>query len=278
MTQDDHRKARRTNACTRAAQRSLVDSFGLAALPGDAGRSATCNNTTGATMDDFTQKLVLNVVDKVVVGIPILLVGVWITKAIERFKNEQAILKEYQTLRDRTALQHLQRQIEELYSPLLGMVQYSQYVFSIFDQKKQHVTGNKRVELQRYFDEKYFLPLNAKMAELIRSKIYLIETDDLPDSFQHLLQHEAQFSCQHFLWKEANISSDEIRGLGWPMKLEQDVETCLSDLRRLYNAHLNRIKGESQLDIVGPAAKLAVAPDAAHSMSNVLSGDVAPRR
>jgi hypothetical protein len=164
-------------------------------------------------MDDFTQKIIVTVVDKIILGVPIIVIGLSITKIIERFKNEQAIQKEYQTLRDRASLQHLQRQIEELYSPLLGMIQYSQYVFNMFDQKSKSMSQDKQADFQRYFNEKYFLPINSQMANLIRSKIYLVETNNLPDSFQHLLKHEAQFSCQYYLWKEANISSDEIKGI-----------------------------------------------------------------
>jgi hypothetical protein len=193
-------------------------------------------------MDDFKQKIVLTIVDKFIIGIAILLAGFVISKAIERFKNEQAILKEYEVLRDKTTLQHLQRQIEELYSPLLGLIQYSIYVFSIFDQKQKNLPEEKQFELERYFNEKHFLSINSQIASLIRDKIYLIETEDLPESFQHFLQHEAQFACQYNLWKEMHISSDEIQGKGWPMSFEGDVKSSLDSLRKSYNEYLKRIK------------------------------------
>jgi len=195
-------------------------------------------------MDKFWEDIIKLLVDKVFIGVLILLVGYLITKAIEKFKSEQAIFKEYEVMRDKTALQHLQRQIEELYSPLLGLIQQSRVIFEVEKEKGQsRKTFNSEdySKTRDYFIEKYYLPLNAQIAELIRTKIYLLDTDEMPDSFHQFLKHESQFSTLHELWKDKHIRSEEIQGVEYPLSLEDDVKNSLNLLRKRYNFYLKRL-------------------------------------
>lgn len=194
-------------------------------------------------MDKFWEDIVKIFVDKVFIGILILLLGYLITKAIEKFKSEQAILKEYETMRDKTALQHLQRQIEELYSPLLGLIQQSRIVYEV-EQKKLPLksTPEDFSKTKDYFIEKYYLPLNDEMAKLIRTKIYLLDADEMPGSFHQFLKHESQFAALYNLWKDKGIRSDEIKGEKYPPSLENDVKNSLNSLRKRYNHYLKRLE------------------------------------
>jgi len=187
------------------------------------------------------QQLIVTVVDKLLIGTTVLIVGYFVTRAIERYRSDQARRKEFDVLRDKEALRHLQRQIEELYSPLFGPIKYSLNVFFIFDKKKQNLPADQRGELEQYFTEKHFLKINASMAELIRSKIYLIATPSIPQSFYDFLEHESTFAAQYMLWEERGISSDEIRGKGWPIAIEADVYSVLDRLRAEYNRLLLRV-------------------------------------
>lgn len=191
----------------------------------------------------FWEDIIKLFVDKVFIGILILLIGYVITKAIEKFKSEQAILKEYETMRDKTALQHLQRQIEELYSPLLGLIQQSRIVYEV-EQKKLPLksTPEEFSKTKDYFIEKYYLPLNDEMAKLIRTKIYLLDTDEMPESFHQFLKHESQFAALYKLWKDKGIRSDEIDGEEYPLPLENDVKNSLNELRKRYNHYLKRLE------------------------------------
>ena len=91
-----------------------------------------------------------------------------------------------QTARRREeARRHLQRQIEELYSPLLGLIQYGAAVNVIERQILPHgARDDVEGEVLRFIRERYYLPLNAQMIDLIRAKIYLLDTDAPPESFQ----------------------------------------------------------------------------------------------
>jgi hypothetical protein len=165
------------------------------------------------------------------------------TKELERLRAEQALFKEHQVLRGQTRLKHLQRQIEELYSPLLGLVQSTSIVYSIAQKKLfgPHPPPNS-AEIWRYFVESYFLPINAQIAELIRTKISLLETDELPASFTQFLEHQTHYECLHRLWKQLNVTSDEITGPKWPLEFEHDVRVTLQMLRRSYNEYRREIQ------------------------------------
>lgn len=215
-------------------------------------------------MTYFLEKILPVLIDKLAIGFLILVAGYYLNrllekyrleqnKALEGFKGEQnrvleelkgdeAIRKEYEVLRDKTALQYLQRQIEELYSPLLDSIQYSDIVYKIEKKRiPEGVRSKETAEIKRYFVETYYLPLNSKMAELIRTKIYLLDSDEIPDSFKQFLRHQAYYECLHNLWKDKGITSDEIQGGEWPSDFEADVRNTLNKLRRDYNEYLRQI-------------------------------------
>jgi|ERR1039458_3223729 hypothetical protein len=205
-------------------------------------------------MDDFSQRIILTVIDKLAIGILILVAGYYFNRLLEKFKleqnkaleilrGEQALRKEYEVLRDQTALKHLQRQIEELYSPLLGLIQYGNVVNQVERAKLPQARNSEDVARAcRYFVEKYYLPLNAQMSNLIREKIYLLDSDAIPDSYKQLLMHTAQFECLHNLWKDMGISSDDIAGIEYPKTFKVEVQDSLDKLRRSYNESISRLK------------------------------------
>jgi hypothetical protein len=97
----------------------------------------------------------------------------------------------------------LGRQIEELYGPLLGLIQYSRMVFDIGTKKlptdqQRHIdfarfTGRDD-EIWRFFVEGYFLPVNAQIRNLIRAKMHLLDGAVLPDSFAQFFVHARRAS------------------------------------------------------------------------------------
>jgi len=187
-------------------------------------------------------QLIVTVVDKLLVGLALLAAGYYVNKALEMHRNAQAIRKEGDVLRDKEALRHLQRQIEELYSPLLCLISYYCTVYELYQEEKRHVHDKDALDrLERYFKERCFLPINAQIAEVIRSKIYLVATPDMPKSFYDLLEHEATFATLDGLWKERNITSEQIPGKPWPASIENDVSKTLDELRARYNETLSRV-------------------------------------
>jgi hypothetical protein len=193
--------------------------------------------------ESFTQKVLLVLLDKFVIGLIALAAGFYVSKLLEKYKAQQARWKELELLRDTTALRYLQRQIEELYSPVVALIDHSQQIYNIAAQKVPSVhlrlqapTSDQEGEIWRYFVEQYFLPLNKQMAEIVRTKIYLLDRGEMPESFKAFLEHQVQYECLHKLWKEKGVPSDNIVGAGWPNDFAIDTR---ASLKRLMTEHEN---------------------------------------
>jgi len=150
-----------------------------------------------------------------------------------------------QKVREEARLLHKRRQIEEFYGPLFGLIQYGAAINEIEDARlpasARDEKGRPRDEeggkVIRFFREHYYLPLNMQITELIRTKIYLLDTDALPDSFTEFIKHAAQLDAFHRLWKEAEISTHGIKPIEYPAAFKTDVEITLNRLRREYNEY-----------------------------------------
>jgi hypothetical protein len=90
-------------------------------------------------------------------------------------------------------------------------------------------------QVMNYFKDRFFLPINSQIAELLRSKVYLLESSDIPDSFKSVISHQAQFESLHHLWKDEGISNlGIVTGTGWPRQFNSDVAITLQKLRKRY--------------------------------------------
>jgi hypothetical protein len=163
-----------------------------------------------------------------------------------------ATKKEEHARRQEATLKHLQRQIEELYGPLLGLIQHAGVVFEVAASRVPRTPGGavdqarfstRDADVWNYFTEGYFLPLNAQIESLLRKKIYLLESIELPPSFQEFFRHQAAFECLHRLWKEKGVDSSDFRSTGWPKEFETDVKSHLEELRRRHRQYLEWVGG-----------------------------------
>lgn len=150
--------------------------------------------------------------------------------------------------------QHLERQIEELYGPLWGLIQQSKVVYDVACQRLPSINGNidpgkfdkQESEIWNYWKDTFFLPINIQIAELLRTKVYLIESSEIPASFRDFLIHQAQFEVLHRLWKDKRIDSTQVHGIGWPPRFNSDVAESLGRLRTRYRDQLQHTGSQVQ--------------------------------
>jgi len=160
------------------------------------------------------------------------------------------LLNEKRKRREEAGLRHLQRQIEELYGPLHGLNQFLAAVNVIEWQrvppdrrdKNGRTIDDEGGRVIRFFTEHYYLPLNEQRMELIRTKVYLLDSDTIPKSFMDFIEHAAQLDCFHKLWKEFGIKTSRVPPIAYPAEFSSDVESTLNDLRREYNEYIRRMK------------------------------------
>jgi hypothetical protein len=158
--------------------------------------------------------------------------------------------REVAARRDSAAHDHLEHQIEQLYGPLLGLIQHAKMAFNVATKKLPTDADGKidfprfsdrDAEIWRYFIESYFLPVNAEIRKLIRSKMHLLEAGTLPKSFVDFFEHEVGFEALHRLWKEKGVDSLGISGKGWPKDLESDTQNVLNELLTRHQLFLRRL-------------------------------------
>jgi hypothetical protein len=158
--------------------------------------------------------------------------------------------REGEARRQEAALKHLQRQIEEFYGPLLGLIQRSRHVYATAC-KRLPTGADGRIDQARfsesdwqvwnYFTETYFLEINREIAALLNTKGYLMGVHAAPTSYRDYLQHQVEQEALHRLWKERGISSLSTQGAGWPLQFEPDVREALTIVTNKYSDYLRRI-------------------------------------
>lgn len=158
--------------------------------------------------------------------------------------------------RDAAGRDHLEKQIEHLYGPLLGLILQSRLAFEVAARVLPR-DDHGQVEFSRFsghddaiwrfFVEEYFLPANARIRDLIRSNMHLLEAGVLPMTFAAFFEHEVQFEALHRLWKEKGVVSLDVPSLGWPMAFESDVQVTLDALRLRHQGFLHRLGAAEQI-------------------------------
>lgn len=151
--------------------------------------------------------------------------------------------REDATRRREATLRHLQRQIEELYGPLYGLLRQSKVTYDVAKKVLPLRTNGrlaierfepKQQELWEHFVDHYLRPLNSQMSEIIRTKMYLLEGGVMPESFSNYLEHAAQSEAVHALRTPEAIKLVDV-WVAFPTGFPDDVEKTLYELVHRYS-------------------------------------------
>ena len=130
-------------------------------------------------------------------------------------------------------LHHQSQQIEQLYGPLLSLIEQ---IFSVW-RVREGILKNSEYSVEKTEDvklliwKKYgFAPLHIEIASLLRTKLYLLEGSRLPESFSKYLEHAKQEECQHLLWDELQIDTSHVPQRPWPDSFYPEVKSTLQRL------------------------------------------------
>jgi len=163
--------------------------------------------------------------------------GWYATYAYTRYREDR-------TRRLELDLKFRQRQIEELYGPLLSLIEQ---IFNVWTVRENVLSApgaqlgeEQRKQVREFFWQRYFAPLHTEIGALLRTKLYLLEGIQLPESFSQYLVHATQEACQHRLWEELKIDTRHVEGRPWPQDFYKDVR---SSLDRLMAAHRVKLEG-----------------------------------
>ncbi len=132
----------------------------------------------------------------------------------------------------------LRRQLDELYKPLVAMVEESRLSVQAFmkQEGRTQVLPSDRPpteeELKRWIAkaEGDLMPRNDRMCELIRAKGSLVEGGALPPSWQALLEHEDGWRADHTRWKKDGVEYPFHARTPFPRLLEKELRADIQKL------------------------------------------------
>jgi hypothetical protein len=152
-------------------------------------------------------------------------------------------LREDRTRRLDIALKLRARQIEELYGPLLSLIEQIFVVWQVRQNvfKAGNYSDDEGRRIREFFWKTYFTPLHDQAGALLRTKLYLLENARVPKSFEEYLEHATQEACQHRLWSELGIDTSKVKGRKWPTKFHDDVKDALDRLMGEYQSGVARL-------------------------------------
>ncbi|HVR86158.1 MAG TPA: hypothetical protein VMU54_17685 [Planctomycetota bacterium] len=138
-------------------------------------------------------------------------------------------------------LGRVERQLDELYRPLLALVVESKGSVEDFMKTKlgrdyifpfEKTREAEEVKLWLEKAEGDLMPRNERMCALIRSKRDLVDGPDLPPSWKALLEHQDGWRAVHEKWKKDHIPYSWHAPTSFPKRLESELETSIEKLEK----------------------------------------------
>lgn len=169
-------------------------------------------------------------------------VTIWIATYYTSKKKEREQARAEQLRRYR------QRQIEDFYGPLFGLVHqifiYNHVQAGLVRQgrEQQRLNDEQEGRLKRFFFEQYFAPLHTAVHTVLRTQLHLVEGADLPESFYRYLRHSAQERAQRELWQKEYLDTTFARGISWPDEFYDDVKSGLDSLMLEHQADVDSLR------------------------------------
>jgi hypothetical protein len=106
--------------------------------------------------------------------------------------------------------------------------------------KRTDPTDSEKV--RDYFHTTYFDPMHAEIRQILRTKLYLIEGSEMPESFYLYLKHAAQERDQRTLWEQDHIDTSFLPGEPWPDRFLEDIRRGFDTAMKNYERCLDGLK------------------------------------
>jgi len=141
-------------------------------------------------------------------------------------------------------LHHRSQQIEELYGPLLSLIEQIFKGWEVREEILEHCecSAEEKAAIKELIWRRYFSPLHTKIAGLLRTKLYLLEGITLPESFSSYLAHARHEDFRHLLRNELQVDTSGIPERPWPATFHPDVKATLKKLMEERDRGLAQLK------------------------------------
>jgi hypothetical protein len=144
--------------------------------------------------------------------------------------------------RTEASLRHVERQLEELYGPLVALMYEGRQIFAellrslgrnyVFQEGMPLPPEELRTWL--FWAESSFLPRNRLIRDLLTSKPHLVDGSEFPASYVSFFLHESSWRIHHERWLKEQVAYDWHSAVNWPLEFEREV---IETFRTLKNRH-----------------------------------------
>ena len=145
--------------------------------------------------------------------------------------NHFSDLRDQQKAKAEATLQFVERQLEELYGPLVALMYEGRQIFAdLLDSLgRDHVFfGDRHLPPEElaawlFWAENSFLPRNKQIRDLLVSKTHLVEGKKFPESYVQFFLHESSWRLRHDRWLKEKVAYNWRSCVNWPVQFEKDV-------------------------------------------------------
>jgi hypothetical protein len=133
--------------------------------------------TKGPFVMTLQNEIIKILLDKLAIGILLLLAGFLINKSLEKFRATRALMNDLDKQRFATQLQLIERQLSEFYWPIYLRLQKDNVVWRrILDKKKENNDPLQKIGVE--IEANFILPNHDEIVKIIETKIHLARLDE----------------------------------------------------------------------------------------------------
>jgi len=139
-------------------------------------------------------------------------------------------------------LEHVERQLAELYGPLAFLVIEGQQTFRdllaslgrrfVFPPSGE--LGEDELQTWLFWAENDLLPRNAEIKRILMTHAHLIDGGEMPATYVQFLDHHNSWQINHLRWQKQGVPYPWHSKVNWPDTFTRDV---LDTFRRLKATH-----------------------------------------
>jgi hypothetical protein len=192
--------------------------------------------------ETLNKDLLKIVVDKLAIGLLIILAGYIVNRAIERIKSAEALRNELSKQRFAAKLSRVERQLSEFYWPVYLRLQMDNTVWERLLDKNREDTDPLKV-LGNQIEADFLLPNHREIVKIIETKIQLAEPDaELQALLLAYINHVAVYNAAVAAgFKDLHNTQRELL-TPWPYKLFGAIETRTLELQKVYEESVHEIR------------------------------------
>jgi hypothetical protein len=158
--------------------------------------------------------------------------------------------REQQKAKAEATLRYVERQLEELYGPLVALIYEGRQVFQelLRSLGRDYVFGqglelpDDELKTWLFWTENSFLPRNRQIRDLLTSKPHLVDGAAFSESYIAFFLHESSWRVHHERWLKEQVAYDWHSSVNWPLQFEREVIETFKVLKNRHSELLGMLQ------------------------------------